>query len=146
MSEFRQYRRTQISELRPYLEGEALSDRVSITAVDREAGSPKPGDMIARNPANPDDQWLIARAYFDANYEPAQARASCPECARLIAELCRVNFDLGIAQGQLTALSWPFAISPHEAWEQGRAAGKGDRNPFPKPEDIDTPRSSKPQE
>jgi hypothetical protein len=25
--------------------------------------------MVARNPANHDDQWLVARAYFDANFE-----------------------------------------------------------------------------
>lgn len=71
MSEFRNYRRSQIASLRPYTEGETLSDRVSISAPDKEAGSPKAGDMIARNPANHDDQWLVAAAYFAANFEPA---------------------------------------------------------------------------
>jgi hypothetical protein len=66
---FTRYRRTQIVEMRPYTMGERLSDRVSISAADREAGSPKVGDMVARNPANHDDQWLVARAYFDANFE-----------------------------------------------------------------------------
>ena len=30
----------------------------------------KPGDMIARNPKNHDDQWLVAAAYFADNFEP----------------------------------------------------------------------------
>lgn len=73
MSEFQQYRRKQIAELRPFIPGEQLSDRVSISAPDKEAGSPKEGDMIARNPANHDDQWLVAKDYFDANFEPMTA-------------------------------------------------------------------------
>ena len=70
MSEYQQYRRKQIAELRPYVVGEVLSERVSITAADREAGSPREGDMIARNPKNHDDQWLIAAKYFQDNFEP----------------------------------------------------------------------------
>jgi hypothetical protein len=27
--------------------------------------------MIAINPANPDDKWLVDQAFFEANYEPA---------------------------------------------------------------------------
>jgi hypothetical protein len=67
-AEFRQYQRRQIAELRPYVEGEAL-ERVSVSAADRDAGSPKAGDMIARNPKNHDDQWLVAAAYFADNFE-----------------------------------------------------------------------------
>lgn len=66
---FTQYRRKQIAELRPYVSGETL-ERVSITAADKEAGSPKAGDMIARNPVNHDDQWLVAAKYFSDNFEP----------------------------------------------------------------------------
>lgn len=69
MSRFFQYRRSQIAELRPYEDGESL-DRVSISAPDKEAGSPKSGDMIARNPKNHDDQWLVAAKYFADNFEP----------------------------------------------------------------------------
>jgi hypothetical protein len=72
MSTFKPYRRKQIAELRPYVSGEDLSDRVSVSAPDKEAGSPKPGDMIARNPKNHDDQWLVAAAYFADNFEPVQ--------------------------------------------------------------------------
>ena len=69
MSEFKQYRRKSISEMRPYVEGEVLDSKVSISEADKNAGSPKVGDMIARNPKNFDDQWLVAKAYFDDNLE-----------------------------------------------------------------------------
>jgi hypothetical protein len=69
MAEFKQYRRKQIAELRPLVEGDDLSG-VSISAEDRKAGSPKLGDMIARNPKNHADQWLVAAQYFADNFEP----------------------------------------------------------------------------
>ena len=43
--------------------------RVSITDADKANGSPKIGDMIARNPANHNDQWLVAKKYFEDNFE-----------------------------------------------------------------------------
>lgn len=67
---FKQYRRKQIAELRPYEPGEILTDRVSVSAADQEAGSPKVGDMIARNPKNHADQWLVAAQYYADNFEP----------------------------------------------------------------------------
>lgn len=69
MSEFKNYRRKQIAELRTFTEGEILPTNVSISEVDKKAGSPKAGDMIARNPANHDDQWLVAKKYFEDNFE-----------------------------------------------------------------------------
>lgn len=72
MEEFKRYRRTQTAELRPYEPGEVLSDRVSISQADIENGSPKEGDMIARNPTNHDDQWLVAKDYFEVNFEPEE--------------------------------------------------------------------------
>lgn len=68
MSEFKQYRRKQIAELRPWDPGEKMT-YVSISKPDREAGSPKAGDMIARNPKNHEDQWLVSAAYFAENFE-----------------------------------------------------------------------------
>ena len=44
-------------------------DGVSISQVDRDAGSPREGDMIARTPANHADRWLVAAAYFEDNFE-----------------------------------------------------------------------------
>ena len=68
MTGYRQYRRKQIAELRAWMPGDDMSN-VSISAPDREAGSPKLGDMIARNPKNHDDQWLVAEQYFMDNFE-----------------------------------------------------------------------------
>ena len=82
MSYFKQYRRTQITEMRPITAGECrgyhtsypylMSDNVevSISKKDKKAGSPKLGDMIARNPKNHNDQWLVAEQYFNDNFEP----------------------------------------------------------------------------
>lgn len=64
---FEKYRRTDVAELRPYEPGEQLSD-VSISAADRKNGSPKRGDMIARNPKDHTDQWLVAKKYFKDNF------------------------------------------------------------------------------
>jgi len=72
MSAFKKYIRKQIAELRHYQEGEQLSKRVSVSQADKEAGSPKIGDMIARNPKNHEDQWLISKQYFEDNFEPAE--------------------------------------------------------------------------
>lgn len=97
---FGQYRRKQIAELRSWQIGDDMS-RVSVSAPDREAGSPKAGDMIARNPKNHDDQWLVAAAYFADNFElaaspPASAAqqtissAVAAERARVIEECAKV--------------------------------------------------------
>ena len=69
MSEFTQYRRTQIAEMTPWVPDLDMYG-VSISDPDKEAGSPKAGDMIARNPKNHDDMWLVAAQYFADNFEP----------------------------------------------------------------------------
>lgn len=68
MSAFTPYRRKQIAELRPYVEGEDMKG-VSVSIPDMQAGSPKAGDMIARNPKNHADKWLVAAQYFADNFE-----------------------------------------------------------------------------
>jgi hypothetical protein len=65
---WKQYQRKQIAELRPYDPIESM-DGISISIPDKEAGSPKVGDMIARNPKNHDDMWLVAAQYFQDNFE-----------------------------------------------------------------------------
>lgn len=64
------YKRKGLSEMRPYFQGEDIAG-VSISNEDVLAGSPKPGDMIARNPTNHLDQWLVAQKYFEENLELA---------------------------------------------------------------------------
>jgi hypothetical protein len=80
MSKFKQYRRTQIAEMRPLTEEEKELGRlittkthsrksISVSETDLNNGSPKSGDMIARNPKNHEDQWLVAKEYFNDNFE-----------------------------------------------------------------------------
>lgn len=72
MTQFSRYKRTQMAWLRPYEPDEDMTN-IMVSDTDALNGSPKVGDMIARNPMNPSDQWLVAEAYFKANFEP------CPE-------------------------------------------------------------------
>lgn len=73
MEEFKQYRREAIAELRPVTEAEVMSislaPNISLSMEDKKNGSPKIGDMIARNPNNHNDQWLVAAKYFEDNFE-----------------------------------------------------------------------------
>ena len=71
MSEFKKYRKSALAEMRPHVPGENL-DGVSISEEDAEGGSPKAGDMIARNPTNHADLWLVSAEFFAANYELAE--------------------------------------------------------------------------
>ena len=82
-SEFKKYRRTQIAEMRPVNEEDIRAHHadkeihsirdtefmVSISDADKANGSPKIGDMIARNSKNHKDQWLVAEKYFKENFE-----------------------------------------------------------------------------
>lgn len=73
MKTFKKYRRTNIAEMRPVTDEEAmdksLSSNISVSPQDKEDGSPYLQDMIARNPKNHNDQWLVAEKYFKENFE-----------------------------------------------------------------------------
>ena len=85
MNEFKQHQRIQIAELRPVSEADIRSYEnstgtllaingvsiieVSISVEDLANGSPKIGDMIARNPQNHNDQWLVAEQYYKDNFK-----------------------------------------------------------------------------
>lgn len=71
MDIWKKYQRKGLSEMRAYVEGEQLPATVSVSEADKLAGSPKAGDMIARNPRNHNDQWLVAAKYFNDNLAPA---------------------------------------------------------------------------
>ncbi len=106
MSAFQQYRRSQIAELRPWMEGDDMT-RVSVSAPDTEAGSPKSGDMIARNPKNHDDQWLVAAQYFAENFETFEPnRTPSPDKLRVAVEALEK-----IAGGRLNELVEAFRIA-----------------------------------
>lgn len=64
-SSFRKYRRRiSVSELRPFVPGEDLSG-ISVSDEDQP---PREGDMVARNPDNHRDKWLVSQEYFAANF------------------------------------------------------------------------------
>lgn len=62
------YRKKQLQELIPWTPNMPMA-LVSVSAADRATGSPKEGDMIAVNPKDPSDMWLVAKQYCDDNYE-----------------------------------------------------------------------------
>jgi len=65
------YRKRGLTPMVPWDENTDMQG-VSASDEDKENGSPKAGDMIARNPHSPEaDRWLISKAYFEANYELA---------------------------------------------------------------------------
>lgn len=67
MTIFKKYTRKGFSEMRPYILDEDLSG-VSVADVD----IPELGGMIARNPKNHQDQWYVAKQYFEDNLELAE--------------------------------------------------------------------------
>ena len=69
MSDYKQYKRSAIAEMAEWIPGFVMGG-VSISTADLDNGSPQRGDMIARNPENHNDRWLVSAAYFAANFEP----------------------------------------------------------------------------
>ena len=84
MGNFKNYRRKQIAEMREVTEKDIsifknhgfihiseypFGNNISISDADKNNGSPKLGDMIARNPKDHNDQWLVAEQYFKDNFE-----------------------------------------------------------------------------
>jgi len=71
------YRRTGLSEMRPYVPGEDLTG-ISVSEADRATMAEDArrgmvtGGYIARNPKNHADQWYVAQTYFDENLEPLE--------------------------------------------------------------------------
>ena len=66
---FKQYKRKGLSEMIEYKNYTGDITLVSISKEDINNGSPKEGDMIARNPKNHNDFWLVAEKYFNDNLE-----------------------------------------------------------------------------
>ncbi len=60
------FKRKGVACMRPYVLGEDLTG-VSVSKED----TPETGGMIAKNLDNDLDQWYVAKAYFEKNFEPA---------------------------------------------------------------------------
>jgi len=65
MNQFKQYRRKGLAEMRPYIKGEDLGN----ISVSKEDDPLNDMGMIARNPKNHNDQWYVAKKYFEDNFE-----------------------------------------------------------------------------
>lgn len=63
-NDFKLYRKKALQPMRPYILGEDLTG-VSVNKED----TPELGGMIARNPLNHEDQWYVAKKFFNDNYE-----------------------------------------------------------------------------
>lgn len=76
MSEFKQYQRKGISEMRDYVPGEDLTG-VSVSDEDKKRET-LDGGFIARNPVNHADQWYVSREYFEKNLIPIEKVSTVP--------------------------------------------------------------------
>ena len=78
MSEFKKYRRTNVAEMKVAEPSDFTEPNIiSVAEVDRDEVSKllhtgEDGGMIARNPGNHNDQWYVAKKYFEENFEPME--------------------------------------------------------------------------
>ena len=61
-------RKPELAEMKPWTPDVDMS-RVSISEEDKEAGKPELGDMVARDPDNISDQWLVSKSYFEDKFD-----------------------------------------------------------------------------
>jgi len=61
------YRKKELQELIPWND-KFPTHSVNISAADKANGSPKDGDMIAFNPEDSGDMWLVPEKLFIDNY------------------------------------------------------------------------------
>ncbi len=68
------YRKKQLQPMEPWTPETDMTG-VSVSDADKANGSPRDGDMIAVNPSDQTDRWLVAADFFAANYEEACANS-----------------------------------------------------------------------
>lgn len=64
---FKEYRKKGTQLLRPYVPGEDMTG-ISVNKED----TPELGGMIGINRKNPEDQWYVAKQFYEDNYELAE--------------------------------------------------------------------------
>jgi hypothetical protein len=70
MADWSPFQRVERVYAKPYQPGQDMQE-ILVSAEDRQAGSPKAGDYIARDVQKLDRRWLISAASFAANWTPA---------------------------------------------------------------------------
>lgn len=77
MGPFHKYTRKGFAEARELEEGEGLDELrakgVSVSRADAESFASEPPGMVFRNAENHEDQWYVARAFFEVNYNTQPA-------------------------------------------------------------------------
>lgn len=61
------YMKKQLQPMMPWNKDMSM-ESVSISDADKGDGSPRDGDMIASNPNDQSDMWLVAEKFFNENY------------------------------------------------------------------------------
>ena len=79
----------------------------SISEADDKNGSPKIGDMIAVNPDDETDTWLVAEKFFKDNYILASCsdEGGCGECDECMEESRREWISMISPSGTSTAFN-----------------------------------------
>ena len=68
---FKKYNRKAIpAEMRPYIPGEQLPVDCSVSPDEAREGHPKQGDMVARDPSNHANTWIVKKSYFEEKFDP----------------------------------------------------------------------------
>lgn len=68
---FRLHRMKRTTPMRPWVEGEDMTG-IAVDATTAAEGGPQPGDMVAHNPGNPQDQWLVRADHYRMHFEPVE--------------------------------------------------------------------------
>lgn len=110
-TQYKKYRRIQIAEMADWEPGFDMTG-VSVSEADATNGSPKPGDKIVRNPANHQDRWLVAEAYFKANFEEVGSVQQFEPNPDAKAELAIMDAERAIQQ--MTVLLASYGVTPDD--------------------------------
>lgn len=86
------YRKKELQELIPWTEDLPMG-LVSISEADRLNGSPKIGDMIAFNPKDKTDIWLVSEKFFNDNYEEATQKPLQEEILDLLIKRSKMEHE-----------------------------------------------------
>ena len=63
------YRKIRTQPMSPYDPKHGLPFGCSVSQADTDNGSPRVGDMIAVDPKDETNTWLVAEKFFKENYE-----------------------------------------------------------------------------
>jgi hypothetical protein len=92
------YRKKNVQPMEPWTPDVDM-EGVSVSEPDIANGSPLAGDMIAINPADPSDRWLVSADFFVTNYESAVPAPTGTALERVKVELEELFIRLEALKG-----------------------------------------------